>query len=267
MCKVGMGRHFLCILCLGAKVGFFKIFPIHYLYLSNYKIRCMSNLLVIESATDICSVALVQNGKLCGLREMLEPFKHSERLTLLIQGLIESSNIGFDQLDGIGVSSGPGSYTSLRVGSSVAKGLCFGLNIPMLSLDTLRGIAVGMQTINPYADYFIPMIDARRMEVYCKVFDRHLNEVMPVEAKILEQNSFEDFERKGRLYLGGNGAAKTVDLFEGRDMQYSAVKRCNASFFEEEIREKFLGSVFEDLTFFEPQYLKSPAITKPKPLL
>lgn len=227
----------------------------------------MSNLLVIESATDICSVAFVQNGIVMGQNELLEPFKHSERLTLLIQDLLDGLDVAFGQLDGVGVSSGPGSYTSLRVGTSVAKGLCFGLDLPLIALETMRGIATGMKDQQADADYFIPMIDARRMEVYCKVFDNNLKPISQVEAKILEVDSFEELEQSGKVCMGGNGAAKTKSLFKGRAFSFSPVVRCSAATFATDIQNKYEKKKFENLALFEPLYLKSPAITKPKPML
>ncbi|MCB0662351.1 MAG: tRNA (adenosine(37)-N6)-threonylcarbamoyltransferase complex dimerization subunit type 1 TsaB, partial [Saprospiraceae bacterium] len=212
----------------------------------------MANLLIIESATDICSVAMVKEGKLAGVRELLEPFKHSERLTLLIDELMKDCDLGYQDLAGVGVSEGPGSYTSLRVGTSVAKGLCFGLQIPMIALETLKGLAMGMQLENPEANYYIPMIDARRMEVYCGVFDSSLNVLSPVEAKVLEEDSFKEWEEKGQVVLGGNGAEKTRELFSGRNFIFSPVERCQAIFFEKEIQEKFSKNEFADLTYFEP---------------
>ncbi|MEZ4951587.1 MAG: tRNA (adenosine(37)-N6)-threonylcarbamoyltransferase complex dimerization subunit type 1 TsaB [Saprospiraceae bacterium] len=227
----------------------------------------MANLLIIESATDICSVAIVNDGKVLANRELLEPFKHSERLTILIQDALEAANLKTRDLDAIGLSSGPGSYTSLRVGASVAKGLCFGLDIPLIALDTLQGIAAGMVEANPSCDFYIPMIDARRMEVYCTVYDDKLNLIKETSSEVLTTLTFQEFENSKSLVIGGNGAEKTKELYEEKGYLYSKINRCNAIFFKREIVEKYNRKEFVDMALFEPSYLKSPAITRPKSLL
>jgi tRNA threonylcarbamoyladenosine biosynthesis protein TsaB len=227
----------------------------------------MANLLIIESATDICSVAIVKGKEVLANVELLEPFKHSERLTLLIQDALNKAKLKSGDLDAIGLSSGPGSYTSLRVGASVAKGLCFGLDIPLIALDTLGGIAAGMVVENPLADFYIPMIDARRMEVYCAVYDAKLNLIKETRSEVLDEDTFRDLEDSNTLVLGGNGAEKTRSIFEKKDYLYSETNRCNAIYFKREVLEKYENGAFVDMALFEPSYLKSPAITRPRPML
>ncbi len=166
----------------------------------------MALLLNIETATDICSVALGKDGKL--LHEKIDTQKqnHAKLLTVLIEKMLQESNTKLSEIEGVAVSQGPGSYTGLRIGTSVAKGICYALDVPLLAINTLAILA--NQPKLPTAKHYCPMIDARRMEVYCQLFDKQLYSVSEIEAKILDENSFHSNLSEGTVVFLGNGSTK-----------------------------------------------------------
>src|SRR5680860_874862 len=164
-------------------------------------------ILCIETATTNCSVAIAHNGKTLAVKEDYNgSYSHTEKLHLFIQDILEENNLKLSNLEAVAISTGPGSYTGLRIGVSAAKGLCFSLDIPLISLPTLESMA--RQVKRKAADFSIPILDARRMEVYSAVFDQGINQIRETKAEIIDGNSFSEFVEKGKVVLIGDGTKK-----------------------------------------------------------
>lgn len=221
----------------------------------------MALILCIETATTMCSVALGRDGKVIASKELNSGYTHAENLTLFIEEALTQAKIKFSELDAVAVSKGPGSYTGLRIGVSSAKGLCYALEKPLISMSTLYSmftIAQRLQTTNHQLQtLFCPMLDARRMEVYCAVYDENGKEVRPVAAEIIDENSFAELLNEHRMIFFGDGAEKCKAILDHHD---------NAFFMDDVFpsaramvalaEEKFSKKEFEDVAYFEPFYLK-----------
>ncbi len=223
----------------------------------------MSTILCIETATTNCSVALSINGKQVSLKEdNSKEYSHAERLHTYIEDVLAFAKISKQDLDAIAISKGPGSYTGLRIGVSAAKGLCFALDIPLISVATLRSLS-RKRTINK-DEYIIPMLDARRMEVYSAVFDSAYNQIRDTQAQILEEASFAKYLENGITHFIGNGVLKFKEICTHPNARYitetlpSATEMCVIA------SEKYTHSDFEDVAYFEPYYLKDFIAGKPK---
>jgi tRNA threonylcarbamoyladenosine biosynthesis protein TsaB len=216
-------------------------------------------ILQIETATSICSVALSVSGKTTHVAELNEPNAHAAKLTRLIEQVIKEASLTLADLDAIAVSKGPGSYTGLRIGVSTAKGLCYGLEIPLIAIDSLHSLAAGflLETDLAANTMLYPMIDARRLEVYTAVFDRDLLLVQPTKAQIIDLNYFDALTPDVPLVLFGDGADKFKDMFAGKaNIQVVSDFKQSAAFLSKPAYEAFLNSNFEDIAYFEPFYLK-----------
>jgi len=212
-------------------------------------------ILNIETSTKACSVAIHKNGKLMSLKEnVTENFSHSEKLQNYIQQTIEKSKIQLSNLSAVAVSKGPGSYTGLRIGVASAKGLCYALNIPLISISTLKAMSLGMSQ-EKKADLFCPMIDARRMEVYSAFFDSNNIIKREIKADILDVNSYKD-ELKQKVIFFGDGSDKAKKTIKNKNASFVANFHPSASFVGMLSYQKFLDSDFEDIAYFEPFYLK-----------
>ncbi len=224
----------------------------------------MSNILCIETATTNCSVALSINGEVVAIQEdNATKYSHAERLHLYIEKVIEESNIDKTALTAIAISKGPGSYTGLRIGVSAAKGLCYALDIPLISIPTLTSLSYSVSGIEG-DDYIVPMLDARRMEVYSAVFNASYKQIRATEAQILESDSFLEYLEKGNVYFVGNGAFKFSEICEHPNAFY--IKDILPSALQMGIlaeRKNKIGD-FEDVAYFEPYYLKDFIAGKPK---
>lgn len=218
-------------------------------------------ILCLETATPICSVALNEGYKTLALRECKGQNAHSEKITNFIQEVLDEVDIDYHQLDAVAVSKGPGSYTGLRIGVSTAKGICYAADLPLMAIDTLQAMAYGMcdklGTEMQTGDLLIPMIDARRMEVYCSVFDASLNSVKDTEALVVDEHSFDEMLKEHRLWLFGDGAPKFHGLFDAVNQiqivdDFSPSASFMASFSEQALKSKN----FVDVAYFEPFYLK-----------
>ncbi len=221
----------------------------------------MSYILNIETATKNCSVALAKEGKTMLCKEIAEEgYSHAERLHIFIEEIIKETGITFQDLSAIAVSQGPGSYTGLRIGVSAAKGLCFALDIPLIAVDTLQVLASQAKVSN---GLIIPMLDARRMEVYSAIFTPNFENKRPVQAEIITENSFEDLEEK--LYFVGdcNEKCKSVLTKENfiflEEIKYPSAKEMSFLSFE-----KYQKRDFVDVAYFEPYYLKDFMMTVSK---
>ncbi len=219
----------------------------------------MPLILSIESTTNICSVALSKNKKLITLKETDIDNSHSKLLSVFIEKIITENNLTVSDLDAIAVSKGPGSYTGLRIGVSLAKGLCYGANLPLISINTLKSLAFGyINKIKKFQEktLFCPMIDARRMEVYYSVFNIELEELILVAAKVITENSFSEILNKNKVHFFGNGAIKCQDIIKHKNAVFNDFDM-SASFLSQLAYQKYLKKDFEDIAYFEPFYLKN----------
>ncbi len=218
----------------------------------------MALILQIETTTASCSVSLSENGSVLVTKEIDERNIHASALSVFITEVMESAQVQMEQLSAVAVSRGPGSYTGLRIGVSMAKGICYALDIPLIAVDTLRAMAQRLITMGEYEGYlFCPMIDARRMEVYTALFDHHGQSLVDTEAKIIDGASFSTELEHSRVLFFGDGAMKCHELLG---------QSSNAVFIEDftnsaadltvEAWRKFESDDFEDVAYFEPYYLK-----------
>lgn len=213
----------------------------------------MAYILNIETATKNCSVSLAKEGKTILCKEIAEQgYSHAEKLHVFIEEILKETETDVQNLKAIAVSKGPGSYTGLRIGVSTAKGLCYALGIPLISIDTLQVLAERVSVEN---GLIIPMIDARRMEVYSAVFDTKHNKIMEVQAEILTENSYDEMPEN--IYFVGDCQEKCKTVLTKDNFHFipeivfpSANEMSTLSF------EKFNKNEFEDLAYFEPFYLK-----------
>ncbi|MEM6349007.1 MAG: tRNA (adenosine(37)-N6)-threonylcarbamoyltransferase complex dimerization subunit type 1 TsaB [Bacteroidota bacterium] len=222
--------------------------------------------LAIESATDIGSVAVFEDGILMGSVEIRKKKSHARLLTPMVQQLLYDLELAPADLDAIAVSKGPGSYTGLRVGVSTAKGLCMALDKPLLSFGSLEALAWQAKGIANELDAWVcPMIDARRMEVYAGFWDAQMQPQAEVKAQILEEGVFDSFLEERRILFLGDGAAKSRALLSTHpnaiilDQQLSSATHIGPL-----LSQKWEAQEFEDLVSFEPFYLKDFVATKSK---
>ena len=230
-------------------------------------------ILCLETATPTCSVALNDGNRTLALRECKGQNAHSEKITIFIQEVLDEAGIGYDQLDAIAVSQGPGSYTGLRIGVSTAKGICYAADKPLLAIDTLQAMALGMRArlgdqVLPN-DLFVPMIDARRMEVYCSVFDANLNRLKDTSAVIFDEHfSLSDLHdassSASQWWFFGDGAPKLVPLFAAApEVRIIDDLYPSAAFMAALSDQALHEGKTVDVAYFEPFYLKDFVAGKP----
>ncbi|RZS98425.1 tRNA (adenosine(37)-N6)-threonylcarbamoyltransferase complex dimerization subunit type 1 TsaB [Cecembia calidifontis] len=216
----------------------------------------MALILSIESSTSVCSVALHESGKLTGIIELHQENVHSMKLMLLIEDLMKRTGFESGDLRAVAVSSGPGSYTGLRIGVSVAKGFAFAQDIPLIGVDTLMALAKRAQPFTKKGESIIPMLDARRMEVYTAVYDYQLKSLEKLSPKVIETgNPFLEYLNQGNVYFLGDGVEKLKGLLEHPSAMFLDW-RPSAHSIGELAFEKFQKEDFEDVAYFEPNYLK-----------
>lgn len=189
-------------------------------------------------------------------------FSHAEKLHPFIEEVIRQSGISYSNLDAVAVSKGPGSYTGLRIGVSAAKGLCYTLDIPLISVDTLQVLASAVEADEN--SLIVPLLDARRMEVYCAVFNSRFEQIRKTEAEIIDKNSFADFLKKGKTYFLGDGAKKCKEIITDKNAVFLNDHFPSAKNMVVFSTQKFKNSDFEDVAYFEPFYLKDFIAGKPK---
>lgn len=223
----------------------------------------MSLILSLETSAKVCSVAVHDQGKLVATKEIHIEQSHASKLAVLIDEVLKEANINANQLNAVAVSSGPGSYTGLRIGTSTAKGLCFALDIPLLAVESLALLAYQLSKNNPTKAYLCPMIDARRMEVYCEVFDALLKTIQPIEAKVIDETSFTDLLNNHEIIFFGDGSDKCKEQITHSNAKFVSGIYPAASSMGELVYPKFQAGVFEDVVNFEPHYLKEFMIKKP----
>ena len=223
----------------------------------------MATLLNIETATTNCSVSIAKEGKILVLKEHNSAqYSHAEQLHVFIEEALVEASLSMADLDAIAVSKGPGSYTGLRIGVSAAKGLCFSLEVPLISVPTLESMA--NQVSLAKEEVVIPVLDARRMEVYSAVYNSNFSEIRETLAEVITANSFAEFVEKGRVVLAGNGAEKCKEVLTHPNFVFhtnvvpSAKEMALLSF------KKFTEANFEDVAYFEPYYLKDFVLMQKK---
>jgi tRNA threonylcarbamoyladenosine biosynthesis protein TsaB len=221
-------------------------------------------ILGLDTTTDICSVAIFDNHEVIAKKNSERDFSHASLLNSFIEECLSIAGLNLNQLDAISLASGPGSYTGLRVGASTAKGLCFGLDIPLIGIDALTSLANGVSDTFLLEDNIriVPMIDARREEVYTATFDASMNKLTEIDKKVVDQdffNSFSDFH----LLLCGNGYEKFLDKY---DLQNYGLleKDADAANLWKPSLSAFEHEMFEKLDIFSPFYLSNPNITASK---
>lgn len=225
-------------------------------------------ILCLETATPVCSVALNENCCTIAMRETEGQNAHSEKITNFIREVMEVANIEYSQLDAVAVSKGPGSYTGLRIGVSTAKGICYAADLPLMAIDTLEAMAYGMKaklgsqiTDN---DLLIPMIDARRMEVYAAIYDANLHKINDTAALVIDENSFEDLQKEHRLWLFGDGAPKLKKVFENQpNISIIDGFKPSAAYMLPLVDKALKEKDFVDVAYYEPFYLKDFVAGKP----
>ena len=225
----------------------------------------MSLILSIDTSTKVCSVALHQDGKLLAINELYTEKSHSGMLTTLCENVVKHGGFSLSQLDAVAVAKGPGSYTGLRIGVSTAKGFCFALDKPLISINTLEAMAYQVKDFYDETHLLCPMIDARRMEVYCQILDNQMSVISETEAKIIDELSFSELLNEKKVIFFGDGAAKCQ----------AEITHENTIFLHTEIHpsaktvgvlatNSFEKSLFENVVTFEPFYLKDFVGTQPK---
>lgn len=231
----------------------------------------MSLILCIETGTDICSVGIARDGELLSLRESDEGRDHARKVGVFVDELFRETGIAPDDLDAVAVGKGPGSYTGLRIGVSFAKGLCYGLQKPLLSvgsLDALVEVAredyeAGIISVENWDRALLcPMVDARRMEVYAQVFDTEGRALSEVSAEVVDAGSFAAFRQEGRPFvIFGSGARKCADVLQGTvHVEVTPSARGLARL----AQQAFDEGRTEDIAYFEPFYLKDFVVTTSK---
>lgn len=221
----------------------------------------MSFILNIETATKNCSVAIAKDGETIICKEIAEEgYSHAEKLHVFIEEIIAESGISIHDLVAVAVSQGPGSYTGLRIGVSAAKGLCFALNIPLIAVDTLQTLASQAKISE---GKIIPMLDARRMEVYSAIFSAELKTERAILAEVIDENSFKDFTEK--LYFVGDCTEKCKTVLTKENFVFlEDIKYPSAAAMSKISYDKYQKSDTVDVAYFEPYYLKDFMVAAPK---
>jgi tRNA threonylcarbamoyladenosine biosynthesis protein TsaB len=229
----------------------------------------MSRILQIETATTVCSVALATGGVVTAFKQVDQRNIHAEVITLYIEELVSSAGINYNDLDAIAISSGPGSYTGLRIGVSTAKGLCYALDKPLIAIETLEAMANGIiadKSLNIDKQTLLcPMIDARRMEVYTALFDTSGNRVKATAAEIIDEHSFNEYLANQKILFFGDGAEKCQSVLGNNpNAQFLTGFTNSATHLATQATNKFTNQDFEDVAYFEPYYLKEFLVTSKK---
>ena len=231
----------------------------------------MATILNIETSTEVCSVVLAKDGKILFEKESTQGLSHSELLTVFIEELFAENKLQMRILDAVAVSKGPGSYTGLRIGVSVAKGLCYALDIPLIAVGTLDAMGYYVcQNLNHTDNIsndnilFCPMIDARRMEVYTALYNSKGENIKQVSAEIIDENSFSSFLKDHKVQFFGNGSAKCKSLLIHPNALFEGPSKTSARFMQNLAEKKYNTNEFENVAYFEPFYLKDFVATIPK---
>ena len=231
----------------------------------------MACILHIETSTTVCSVAVSENGQcIFEQQERGEKGAGAERLGSMIDEALSFTDNHAIPFDAVSVSSGPGSYTGLRIGISMAKGICYGRDLKLIAVPTLEIMCVPIllrELITEENALLCPMLDARRMEVYAALYDRSLKEVRPVTADIVGEDSYKEFLEVRPVYFFGNGAKKCMDIIKHPNAHFIEDIEPQAKWMQPLAEKRFLNEQFEDVAYFVPFYLKDFVAIKPKKLI
>ncbi|MBI2721775.1 MAG: tRNA (adenosine(37)-N6)-threonylcarbamoyltransferase complex dimerization subunit type 1 TsaB [Bacteroidetes bacterium] len=217
----------------------------------------MALILNIETATTVCSVSVSDKNQIITFEEVNGGYTHAENLHVFIKEVMQQAGLTLDQLNAVSVSKGPGSYTGLRIGASAAKGLAYALNIPLISIDTLQVMTQRVISETNSDILFCPMIDARRMEVYCACYNFELRAMLPVQALIVDSQSIAQFKMDKEILFFGDGMLKCKSLLE--TVPKAVFKESvmpSSEYMATLAYKKFTEKSFEDVAYFEPFYLK-----------
>ena len=214
-------------------------------------------ILNIETATPVCSIALSRDEVLLAHKTSVEHNVHSEKLTVFVENIMKECGCDFNMLDAVAVSEGPGSYTGLRIGASVAKGLCYGLGKPLIAIKTLQAMAYGMRVHCPdESALYCPMIDARRMEVYTALYDFNGNEIEVTTAKVIDNLSFKEILSQRKVIFAGDGMEKCKEVINAPNALFLTQFCHSAEWMIPLAEAKWNAQQFADVAYFEPFYLK-----------
>ncbi|GFD78349.1 tRNA (adenosine(37)-N6)-threonylcarbamoyltransferase complex dimerization subunit type 1 TsaB [Tenacibaculum sp. KUL118] len=222
----------------------------------------MATILHIETATKNCSVSVANKGELLAIQELNDGnYSHAEKLHPFIQQVMEEAKLSFNDIDAVAVSKGPGSYTGLRIGVSAAKGLCFAFDKPLISIETLQSLA---HKVSVKEGVVVPMLDARRMEVYAAVYNSKYEQVRDIKAEIINESSFEEYLSKGKVYFIGDGAEKCKGVIVNENAVFIDGEFPSAKEMVQLSLDKYKKNDIEDVAYFEPFYLKDFVVTPEK---
>ena len=230
----------------------------------------MSCILNIETSTDVCSVAISDNGQVIFNKEDHSGPNHAVKLGVYVDEALSFIDAHGIPLEAVAVSCGPGSYTGLRIGVSMAKGICYGRDVKLISIPTLELMAVPVLLGEHPAEedaLIVPMLDARRMEVYAKVMDRALKEVRPILADIVDADTYKEYLDRGTVYFFGNGAEKCMEVINHPNARLVKGIEPLAKNMAPLAEKRFVEGKFEDVAYFVPFYLKDFVAKMPKKLL
>lgn len=230
----------------------------------------MSCILNIETSTDVCSVAISDNGQVVFNKEDHSGPNHAVKLGVYVDEALSFIDAHGISLEAVAVSCGPGSYTGLRIGVSMAKGICYGRDVKLISIPTLELMAVPVLLGEHPAEedaLIVPMLDARRMEVYAKVMDRALKEVRPIQADVVDAETYKEYLDRGTVYFFGNGAEKCMEVINHPNARLVKGIEPLAKNMAPLAEKRFVEGKFEDVAYFVPFYLKDFVAKMPKKLL
>ena len=223
----------------------------------------MSIILSLDTSAHGCSVAVHQNGEILSISDIFKEQSHGSRLALMINQVLDNAGVKISQLSAVAVASGPGSYTGLRIGTSTAKGLCYSLNVPLIAVDSLSAMtAQAIRLTKGQSVLYCPMLDARRMEVYCAILDQSLRFIQPIQAKVLDTVSFNEVLEAHKVVFFGDGSDKSREVINHSNAHFLEGIFTSASGVGELAWMRFQQKKFEDLVHFEPYYLKEFLIKK-----
>lgn len=214
----------------------------------------MLNILCLETSSTNCSVAIATSDGILAIKEdNSNNYSHAEKLHVFIDEILRENDLKISDLDAVAISKGPGSYTGLRIGVSAAKGLCFSLEIPLISISTLRSLA---RQVEEKDVLIIPLLDARRMEVYSAVFNAEFEQIRGTRAEILEVDLYAEYLEKGEVIFIGSGVTKFQSICEHPNAIFRTEEQPSAKEMCIPAIDKYKKSDTEDVAYFEPYYLK-----------
>jgi len=226
-------------------------------------------IICLETSTSLCSVALCDNDGVASLRESSDSKSHASQLTVFIEELLSGAGLKAGDLDAVAVTKGPGSFTGLRIGVSTAKGIAYGASIPLIGVETTFSMFCGIseEIRNSYGidetSLFVPMLDARRMEVYYSIFDSEGKTFREISAEIIDERSFMDIPENVRLLIFGDGASKCRKILSRKNVEFAEEFRISAAYMYKPAFKALEERRFEDIAYFEPFYLKDFITSRP----